>query len=65
MVMHQLFVDFKKAYDTVRTVAFRNILFEFCILKPLERLTKMCLTEAQSRFRMDKFSLRFFQLGML
>jgi hypothetical protein len=33
-MMHQLFIDFKKAYDSVKRVLY-NILLEFCIPKKL------------------------------
>ena len=39
----QLFIDFKKAYDSVRREIFFNILIEFGIPKKLVRLVKMCL----------------------
>jgi len=43
--VHQLFIDFKKAYDSVRREVLYNILIEFGIPKKLVRLIKMCLTE--------------------
>jgi len=39
--VHQLFMDFKKAYDSVRREALYGILNEFCISKKLVRLIKM------------------------
>jgi hypothetical protein len=42
-VKHQLFIDFKKAYDSVRGEVLYNILVEFGISMELERLIKMCL----------------------
>ena len=42
--VHQLFIDFKKAYDSVRREVLYNILIEFGIPKKLVRLIKMCLT---------------------
>jgi len=62
--VHQLFIDFKKAYDSVRREALYNILIEFGITKKLVRLIKMCLTETYSRVRVGK-NLRCFQLGMV
>jgi hypothetical protein len=43
--VHQLFVDFKKAYDSVRREVLHNILIEFGIPMKLVRLVKMCLNE--------------------
>ena len=43
MAVHQLFVDFKKAYDSVRGEVLYNILTEFGIPMKLLRLIKMCL----------------------
>ena len=52
--VHQLFIDFKKAYGSVRREVLYNILMEFGIPKKLIRLIKMCLTETYSRVRVDK-----------
>ena len=52
--VRQLFIDFKKAYDSVRREALHNILIEFGIPKKLVRLIKMCLTEMYSRVRVGK-----------
>jgi hypothetical protein len=52
--VHQLFIDFKTAYDSVRGEALYNILIEFGIPKKLVRLIKMCLTETYSRVRVRK-----------
>jgi hypothetical protein len=49
--VHQLFIDFKKAYDSVKREALYNILIEFGIPKKLVRLIKMCLNETYSRVR--------------
>jgi len=43
--VHQLFIDFKKAYDSVRREDLYNILIESGIPKKLVRLIKMCLTK--------------------
>jgi hypothetical protein len=53
-VRHQLFIDFKKAYDSVRREALYNILIEFGIPKKLVKLMKMCLPETYSRARVGK-----------
>jgi len=47
--VHQLFIDFKKAYGSVRKEALYNILIEFGISMKLVRLIKMCLIETYSR----------------
>src|SRR5215469_15216243 len=52
--VHQLFIDFKKAYDSVRREVLYNILIEFGVPKKLIRLIKMCLTETYSRVRVGK-----------
>jgi hypothetical protein len=52
--VHQLFIDLKKAYDSVRREALYNILVEFAIPTKLVRLIKMCLNETYSRVRVGK-----------
>ena len=49
-----LFIDLKKAYDSVRREALYKILIEVGIPKKLVRLIKMCLTETYSRVRVGK-----------
>jgi hypothetical protein len=46
--VHQLFIDFKKAYDSVKSEVI-YILLEFGIPKELVRLIKMCLNEIYSK----------------
>jgi purine nucleoside phosphorylase len=41
--VHQLFVDFKKAYDSVSRAVLYNILKKFGAPMKLVRLIKMCL----------------------
>jgi hypothetical protein len=53
--MHQLFIDFKKAYDSVDREVLYNILLEFGIPKKLVRLIKMCLNETYSKVCVGKF----------
>ena len=43
--VHQLFIDFKKAYDSVRREVLYNILIEFGIPMKLITLIKKCLNE--------------------
>ena len=52
--VHQLFIGFKKVYDSVRREALYNILIEFGIPKKLVRLIKMCLTAMYSRVWVGK-----------
>jgi hypothetical protein len=51
---HQLFIDFKRAYDSVRMEILYNILTEFGIPMKLIRLIKMCLHETYSKFHIGK-----------
>jgi hypothetical protein len=48
--VHQLFIDFRKAYDSVRREVLYNTLIEFGIPMKLVRLIKMCLSEPIARF---------------
>ena len=52
--MLQLFIDFKKAFDSVGREVLCNIFMEFGIHMKLLRLIKMCLTETNSRVRVGK-----------
>jgi hypothetical protein len=52
--VHQLFINFKKAYYSVRREVLYNILIEFGILRKLVGLIKMCLNETYSRLRTGK-----------
>jgi hypothetical protein len=49
--VHQLFIDFKKAYNSVRREVLYNILIEFGI--PM-KLVKICLNETYGRVRVGK-----------
>jgi retron-type reverse transcriptase len=53
--VHQLFIDFKKAFYSVTREVLYNILLEFGIPKKLVRLIKMCLNETYSKVRVGKF----------
>ncbi|KAJ4427856.1 hypothetical protein ANN_25635 [Periplaneta americana] len=53
--VHQLFIHFKKAYDSVKREVLYDILIEFGIPKKLVRLIKMCLSETYSRVRIGQF----------
>jgi len=52
--VHQLLIDFKKAYHSVRWEDLHNIIIEFGITMKLIRLIKMCLNETYSRVRVGK-----------
>ena len=52
--VHQLFIDFKKAYDSFRREVLYNILIEFGVPMKLVMLIKMCLTETCSRVWVGK-----------
>jgi len=52
--VHQLFIDFKKAYDSVSREVLYKILIEFGIPRKLVRLIKMNLTETYSRVQVGK-----------
>jgi hypothetical protein len=52
--VHQLFIDFKKAYDSVRREVLHNILIEFGFSMNLVRLIKMCLNETYSKVHIGK-----------
>jgi len=62
--VHQLFIDFKKAYDLVRRVVLYNILIEFGIHMKLVRLIKIFLNENCSRVQAGKLFLTCFLLRM-
>ena len=52
--VHQLVVDIKKTYHSVRMEVLYNILIEFGIPMKLVRLIKMCLTETYSTVHVGK-----------
>jgi len=52
--VHQLFIDFKKAYDSVRRKVLHKILIEFDIPRKFVRLIKISLIETYSRDRVGK-----------
>jgi hypothetical protein len=52
--VHQLFIDFKKAYDSVSREVLYSILIEFRVPMELVRLIEVCLTEAYSKVLIGK-----------
>jgi len=61
--VHQLFIDFKKAYDSVKREVLYKIFIEFGIPKKLVRLIKMSLNETYSRVRVGKNVSDRFPIG--
>jgi hypothetical protein len=55
VLQHQQFVDFKKAYGSVRREVLYSILIEFGIPRKLFVLIKMCLHETYSTVRIGKY----------
>jgi hypothetical protein len=60
----QLFIDFKKTYDSVMRAALYNILIKFGIPMKLVRLLEICLNEACSKVRRVKVGRIIFLLRM-
>jgi hypothetical protein len=56
--VHQLFIDFRKAYDLVTREVLYNILIEFGIPRKLVRLIEMCLNVTCGKIRLVHFLLR-------
>jgi hypothetical protein len=53
--VHQLFIDFKKVYDSVKREVLYNILLEFVIPKKSVRVIKMCLNEICNNVHVGKY----------
>jgi hypothetical protein len=58
--VHQLFIDFKKAYDSVRREVLHNILTEFVVPMKLVMLIKICLNETYGEVHIDNICLIVF-----
>jgi sorting nexin-29 len=52
--VYQLFIDFKKAYDSIKREVPYRILLEFGIPKKLVRLIIICLNETYSKVHIGK-----------
>ena len=63
--VHMLFIDFVKAYDSVRREVMYNILIRSGITKKLVRLTKMRWRKPISESREARICLTCFLLGMV
>jgi hypothetical protein len=53
-MVHHLFIDFKKACDSVKREVLYNILLEFGIPKKLVRQIKICSNETYSKVHLGK-----------
>jgi hypothetical protein len=51
---YQLFIDFNKAYDSMRRKVFYNILIDFVVSMKLVRMSKICLNETHSKFHIGE-----------
>jgi hypothetical protein len=60
--VNQLFVDFKKACDSLRTEVLYNVLVEFRVPMKLVRLIKMCLNEMYTKVRIGTHSFDNFPI---
>jgi hypothetical protein len=60
--LHQLFMDFKKDYDSVRNEFLYNILIGFGTPMELVRLIKMCLNETYSTVRVGNYLCNMFPI---
>jgi hypothetical protein len=52
--VHELFIDFKRAYDSVRREVLYNILIDFWVPMNLVRLIKMCFNEKYCEIHVGK-----------
>jgi hypothetical protein len=62
--VHQLFIDFSKAYDLVRREVLYNILIEFGISRKLVRPINVCLNETYNKIRIGKHLSGAFPNGL-
>jgi hypothetical protein len=53
--IHQIFIDFKRAYDSVRREVLYNILIEFGVPMKLVQLIKICLNETYRQVHIGKY----------
>jgi hypothetical protein len=60
---YRIFIDIKKAYDSVRREILYNIPIEYGIPMKLASLVKMCLTETYGTVRVGKSLCDMLQIG--
>jgi hypothetical protein len=53
--VYQLFIDFKKSYDSVRREVLHSILIEFGVPMKVVRIVKICSKESYSKVRTGKY----------
>jgi hypothetical protein len=63
--VHQLFIDFRKSYGSVRREVLYKILIEFGIPRKLVRLIKMCLNGIYSKILIGKHLSGAFPIRMV
>ena len=62
--VYQLFIDFKKAYDSIKRQKLYNIMLAFGIPKNLVRLVRVCMSDTFSRVRIGNIYLMNFVFVM-
>jgi sorting nexin-29 len=60
--MRQMFVDFRKAYDSIHRNSLYNIMEEFRFLKKLINLTKLAMEGVKYQVRVDNIMLEVFNV---
>jgi hypothetical protein len=60
--VHHLFIDFQKAYDSVRKDVLCNILIDFGVPMTLVRLINMCLNETYGKVSIGKDLSDYFRI---
>jgi sorting nexin-29 len=61
--MWQIFIDFKKAYDSIHRESLYNIMYEFGFPKKLIALTRMCMENTKYRVRTQNITSGTFTVG--
>jgi len=56
--MWQLFIDFKKAYDSIHRESLYNIMYEFGFPKKLIALSIMCMENTKYRVRTQNVTFK-------
>jgi hypothetical protein len=64
VIVHQIFINFKQTYDSVRRKVFHNISIGFGISRRVDGLIKMCFSENKSTLLIGKVCLTGFLFRM-